>query len=104
MSNEANLKKIRSIVKINEIIADKEVVEFKIGQTSNLVDRENDYKNEGYTNFHKIAECDSAEELDNLECDLISHFKGKLKCANQNGGGGGRTSENNEYHIYIVTK
>ena len=104
MSNKANFKKIRSIVKVDKIIADNEVVEFKIGQTSNLMDRENDYKNEGYTNFHKIAECDSAEELDNLERDLIRHFKGKSKCANQNDGGGGKSSERNEYHIYVVTK
>lgn len=104
MNSTLNVKKVRSIVKIEAILSDKELTNFKIGKTDNLKRRMREHEKDGYTNFYEIAECNSLEELNNLERDLISYFKTNSKCANENEGGGGSISESVKYHIYLITK
>lgn len=104
MDKGLDVKKLRSICKINKIIKDKRILQFKIGQTGNFEERKSGYINEGYTNFYEIAECNNSDESDKLERDLINHFRTNIRCVNINEGGGGRATESKKYHIYLVTK
>ena len=100
MSGFLDFKYLRAIVKIRSILSDN--VEFKIGKTDDWKRREREYLNDGYTNFYIIAECTNLEEVNNLEKGLISHFKRRTACRNENDGG--RLSESEKYYIYLVTK
>ena len=87
MDKGLDVKKLRSICKINKIIKDKRILQFKIGQTGNFEERKSGYINEGYTNFYEIAECNNSDESDKLERDLINHFRTNIRCVNINEGG-----------------
>lgn len=101
-----NEKKVRAIVKINALLKDEKIEKFKIGKTDDLKRRLKEHEKDGYTEIYLIAECNSLEEVNKLETELINFYKNKTtpNCANKHEGGNGRISESEKYYIYVVTK
>lgn len=99
------LKKVRAIARLEEVLKDESLKRFKIGKTDNCVERESDHMNDGYTSFEVLASCNTLVEVNQLEKILIDWAKAySSKCDNGRGGGGGRLSDSKEYYVYIVTR
>lgn len=74
----------------------------KIGKTSDIKNRfDKKYKDDGYIDLVPVVQCPNKNEMDELEIELIKHFKDRID--NEQDGGGNK-NYTNDYWIYIVVK
>lgn len=99
-----DLKKVRAIARIEQILKDCTIEEFKIGKTDDCERRKKEHQNEGYISFKELATCDTLSEVNQLETFLINLFINNSKCGNVISGGSGCTSESDKYFVYVITK
>jgi len=100
---------LRAISSIHKILEEKKIYSFKIGKTNDPERRQNEHKQKGYSLFEIIRNCDSIQEMNDLESKLIKHFQIKENCGliyqdveNERNGGGGNIGKNINYCVYII--
>lgn len=101
---KSDFKKVRAISKLNEILKVQGICKFIIGKTHDLEERMQDYSFKGYTRMEELASCESLEEVNYLESELINYFGKRETCANVNDGGAGRLAQSDKYYVYVALK
>lgn len=54
--------------------------------------------------MEELASCESLEEVNYLESELINYFGKRETCANVNDGGAGRLAQSDKYYVYVALK
>lgn len=96
--------KVFGIGKIRSFIKEHPTYWYKIGKTSDPASRKEDHERDGFTYFSILRRVKTLEEMNKLETDLISFFRGKAKCLNKESGGEGRIGEGTDYCVYLIAK
>ena len=100
---------LRVVNSVHKFLEEKKISSFKIGKTNDPERRQSEHAQEGYSVFGIIKNCNSIQEMNDLESKLIRHFRIMKGCGfiyqdldNERDGGGGDVGKGVNYCVYII--
>ena len=100
---------LRAVNSVHKFLEEKKISSFKIGKTNDPKRRQSEHAQEGYSVFGIIKNCNSIQEMNDLESKLIRHFRIMKGCGliyqdieNGRDGGGGDVGKDINYCVYII--